>query len=135
MKPHKILGKFLDQPILVAKFEKKVPYLLIGGGALYTIHSVKHSKPENKNKTLLRVGTTMIFTTLSALAAPKIVNKIFKHVPKTMKEIKNNNIEIIDSFKKENTLNETTTKILNKAKDKTLNIKEIKYLEKYKNLV
>ena len=44
MNPFKIVGKYLDQPILVAKFERKVPYLLAGGGALYTAHTVKKSE-------------------------------------------------------------------------------------------
>lgn len=135
MKPHKVLGKFLDQPILVAKFENKVPYILAGGGALYTAHVVKKAEPEKKNKALLRVGTTMIFTVLSALAAPKIVNKIFKQHTESLKEIKNKNKILIDTFTKDNKVNESTNKILNKAKDKVLSIKEIKQLEKHKEFL
>ena len=135
MKPHKVLGKFLDQPILVAKFENKVPYILAGGGALYTAHAVKKAEPEKKNKALLRVGTTMIFTVLSALAAPKIVNKIFKQHTESLKEIKNKNKILIDTFTKDNKVNEPTSKILNKAKDKVLSIKEIKQLEKHKEFL
>jgi len=107
----KIVGKYLDQPILVSKFEKKVPYLLAGGGGLYTAHCVKHSEPEKKNETLLRCGTTMVFTALSALSAPKIVNKIFKNPTKTLKQIKNSNTELIDNFVKDNKINTKSKEI------------------------
>jgi len=130
----KIVGKYLDQPILVSKFEKKVPYLLAGGGGLYTAHCVKHSEPEKKNETLLRCGTTMVFTALSALSAPKIVNKIFKNPTKTLKQIKNSNTELIDNFVKDNKINTKSKDILNKAKEKALNFKEIKQLYNSKEI-
>lgn len=131
----KIAGKYLDQPILVAKFEQKVPYILAGCGAVYTAHSVRHAQEKKKNTTLSRVGTTMIFTILSALLAPKIVNKIFNNQIKTLKEIKNNNKNIVDSFIKEAKPDKATTKLLEKAKNKILSFKEIKALYKspYKN--
>ena len=128
MKISKILGKFLDQPILVAKFEKKVPYLLTGGAALYTAQNVKKAKPEDKNSTLLRVGTTMTFTVLSALLAPRIANKIFKKQTPSLVQIKQQNSELIDKFLKENKVDDSTNKILNKAKNKVLKFKEIKLL-------
>ena len=65
MKIFKILGRYLDQPLLVAKFEKKVPYLLAAGGALCTAYSVKKAEPEKKKETLLRNGITMFFTIVS----------------------------------------------------------------------
>ena len=131
MNVFKIFGKYLDQPILVAKFEQKVPYILAGGGAVYTAHKTKHSAPEEKNKTLLRVGTTMFFTVLSALLAPKIANKIFKNSTQTLANIKKNNTELVDSFIKNNKVDLSTKKVLEKAKTEVLNCKEIKDL--YKN--
>ena len=68
----KIAGKYLDQPILVAKFEQKVPYLLTAGGAVSTTYSVKKTEQQDRQKTLQRSGLTMFVTILSALAAPKI---------------------------------------------------------------
>lgn len=126
----KIVGKYLDQPILVSKFEKKVPYLLASGGGLYTAYCVKRSEPEKKNETLLRTGTTMIFTILSALAAPKVINKIFNNPTKTLRQIKSTNTELIDDFVKNNEIKTKTKSVLNKAKDKVLNFKEIKHLYK-----
>ena len=94
----KVAGKFLDQPILVAKFKKAVPYLLTTGGTLYCAKVVKHAQPENKKQVAIKSGLTMGVTILSALAAPKIVNKIFKLETKTIKEIKKNNTEIVDEL-------------------------------------
>jgi hypothetical protein len=133
MNPFKIVGKYLDQPILVAKFERKVPYLLAGGGALYTAHTVKKSEKENQSKTLLRVGTTMLFTVLTALAAPKIANKVFKNETKNLLKIKEENTQIIDKFISENNIDSTTKNILNKAKEKALSFNEIKQLYEKSN--
>lgn len=133
MKPFKIMGKLLDQPILIAKFEKKVPYVLAGGGLLYTANEVRKTTPEKKDKTLLRTGITMTFTILSALLAPKFVNKIFNKPNKTIDQIKKENRELIDKFLKEKPISNNTEKILNKAKEKVLNFKEIKHLSKETN--
>lgn len=135
MKTLKILGKFLDQPLLVAKFENKVPYILTGAGALYTAKSVKEAPIEEKDRTLLRIGITMFFTILSALAAPKIVNKIFKHTPETIKQIKSNNNALIEDFFKSNKTNEDIIKILNKAREKVLSLKDIENLKKEPKLL
>lgn len=130
MKPLKVAGKFLDQPILVAKIEQQVPSVLTGAGVLYTAHEVKKSGKENRNKALLKVGVTMFFTVLSALAAPKIVNKIFKNPTKTLSMIKEENANLVDRFLKETVVDLKTKQILQKAKDKVLNLKEINYLDK-----
>jgi hypothetical protein len=125
----RIAGKFLDQPILVAKFEKSVPFLLSTGGALQVAHSTKRSPKEERNKTFKRNGITMLFTIASALAAPKIVNKVFNKNMPGLIEVKKNNTEIISKLLKENKFCKTNEKILNKAKSKILNFKEIKLLE------
>lgn len=130
MNVFKIVGKYLDQPILVAKFEKVVPYALTAGGVACVAHKVKHTEPEYKNKTMLRAGITMMFTVLSALAAPKMVNKLFKKAHQGLKAIKQKNAEYIDEFIKKNNIDEKSKKILNKSKNKILSFKEIKFLYK-----
>ena len=112
MKTPNIFGKFLDQPLLVAKFKKSVPYILSTGGALYTGYEIKKSEPCKRKETMLRVGTTMVFTILSALAAPKIVNKIFKYPTTNIKTIKKDNANFVDKFIKENNFNTATKQIL-----------------------
>lgn len=45
-----VLGKFLDQPILVAKFQKAVPALLTTGAALYTAYDVSKAEKGKKRE-------------------------------------------------------------------------------------
>lgn len=126
----KITGKFLDQPILVAKFQKAVPYILSTGGTLYTTYAIKKAEPEKKKETAIKIGTTMAVTILSALAAPKIANKIFEIPTRTLKEIQNNNTKLIDSFLNKKSIDSKTSQILNKAKNKELNFSEVRHLHK-----
>ena len=123
-----IAGKYLDQPILVAKFKKKVPYILGTGACAYGAHDIWHSKEEDKKKKQLQIGTTLLFTVLSALAAPKIVNKMFNNKPLNLSQIKDKNKNLVDNFCKNNSINNKTKEILNKSKNETLSFKEVKYL-------
>lgn len=124
----KIAGKFLDQPILVAKFKKTVPYLLGTGGAVYCAQDIKKSDTEDKKKTAIKTGLTMGVTIASALAAPNIVNKIFKVETKNLKQIKQLNTQIVDEFISKNIVDNKTKTILEKAKEKVLVFKEVKHL-------
>ena len=56
-----VAGKFLDQPMLVSKFQKAVPTLLTVGAAAYTIYDASKEKDKEKflnilNKILICVG-------------------------------------------------------------------------------
>ena len=62
--------------------------------------------------------------------APKITNKIFTHSSRNIQEIKNNNRQIVDEFIKKQSPNDETVKILEKAKEKVLNFKDVKKLHK-----
>lgn len=124
----KIAGKFLDQPLLVAKFQKTVPAILLTAGGLYGIHEVKKAPEKHKNRAAVRVGTTMMFTIVSALAAPAITNKLFKKAAPNINKIAENNMEAIDKFVKNNTVKASVKETLNKAKNKVLSFKEVKRL-------
>ena len=124
----KIAGKFLDQPLLVAKFNKTVPYLLATGGAVHCAHRVKQAEPENKKDTAIKTGITLGVTIASALLAPKITNKIFNKEILKISEIKKNNSEFVDNFIKNNNIGKDTKNILEKSKNKILNLSEIKHL-------
>lgn len=125
----KIAGKYLDQPLLVAKFQKRVPLLLTAGGAGYVACSVKkNNNKEEKTKEFQRSSLTMLFTILSALAAPKIANKIFNKSEHSISDVKKINKNLVESFIKENRINEDVKKILEKSKNKVLSFKEVKSL-------
>lgn len=128
----KVAGKFLDQPILVAKFQKAVPAVLIGGASAYTANEITRTSNQNRKKTAIRIGTTMAFTTASALAAPKITNKLFKadDLPKSLTQLKKQASSLIDEFLQNNKTNEQTAQLLNKAKEKVLKFTEVKNLFK-----
>lgn len=128
MSVFKIAGKFLDQPILVAKFKKTVPYLLSTGGALYCAHTVKHTEPEKKKVVAIKNGLTLGITIASALAAPKIVNKMFKAETKNLKQIKDFNTSLVDEFILHNHVEDKTKNILEKSKEKILSFKDVKHL-------
>ena len=131
----KVLGKFLDQPILVSKFQKAVPIILGSGAIGYSIYNANKEEEGKKKKQLLKTGITMGVTVASALAAPHIASKITKRaLPETLNIIKKNNIQLIDEFKKNTIVDETTNRILEKGKEKILNLKEVKTLyEKFRN--
>lgn len=128
-----VLGKFLDQPILVSKFQKAVPAILAGGAAAYTAYDASKEAPEKRKQRALKTGLTLGVTVASALAAPHIASAITKRkLPASLDLIKRNNKEIIDTFIKSAKPEEATSKILEKGKDKILNFKEVKSL--YTNL-
>lgn len=129
----KVAGKFLDQPMLVTKFHNAVPAILTTGAAIYTTKEILHAPEEKRKKCAVRTGTTMALTVASALAAPKITNKLFKEadeIPKTLKELKIHASGLIENFLKKNNVDEKTRELLEKAKNKVLKFKEVKTLFK-----
>lgn len=122
-----VLGKFLDQPILISKFQKAVPAILTAGATAYTIKEVTKEQPEKRKQTALKTGITMGVTVASALAAPYIASAITKRpLPQNLSSVKETNKQIVDNFVKSAQLEEKTKNILNKSKDKILNFKEVK---------
>lgn len=124
-----VLGKFLDQPVLVAKFQKAVPVLLSAGALAYTVNDVRKASKDKKQERALKTGMTMGVTVASALAAPHIASKIAKRqLPSSLNAIKVKNKDLIDSFLKTTNIGDKTNKILQKSKDKVLKFKEVKKL-------
>ncbi len=124
-----VLGKFLDQPILVSKFQKAVPALLAGGAAAYTLYDASKAEKGERKKRALKTGITLGATVASALAAPHIASAITKRpLPESLATIKNKNKELVDTFVKNTNIDEKTKDILNKGKEKILNFNEVKTL-------
>ncbi len=129
----KIAGKFLDQPMLVARFNSAVPWLLTSAGGAYVIKETVQAPENKRRKTLLRTGITMASTIASALAAPKITGILFKHsdnAAKSLKELQKQASGIINRFQHQNMTDDKTKKILDKAKENILKFKEVKFLFK-----
>lgn len=130
----KAFGKFLDQPILISKLNKKMPIIMgIGATAIYAKNSYDtYKKSEDKNqakKEITKKGLIMATSVASALLAPKIASKIVKRNNiESIDIISRKNTELIDNFLEKNKVNEEIKPILKKAKDKVLPFKEIKKL-------
>ncbi len=121
------VGKFLDQPLLVSKFQENVPLILGTLGTLYTAKEVYNAPDDKKKDTFIKTGLTMGATVVSAVYAPKIASAFAKKdPPPKSSEIIEKNTGLIDEFIKTNNPIEPVQKILEKGKNKILNIGEIK---------
>lgn len=124
-------GKFLDQPLLTAKFNKKVPTIFTVGSSAFILHELKNTKPEDRKKTGLKTAIILGTTALSAIQAPKIASYLTNRaVQKTYSEIAKANAQNITEVLSTKKYPENIEKILNKAKDKILSIKEVDILNK-----
>ncbi len=128
----KTIGKCLDQPLLVGKFSKVVPASLAGLSALYTINETRKAPKGKKKKTAINTAMVLGATSLAALAAPKIaaraVGRPYEKVD--LEKIKRGNTLLVENFLNNNHVGEKPKNILEKAKTKVLNIKEMSFLQK-----
>ena len=128
----KLAGKYLDQPLLISKFKKAVPPVFVGGAALFGANEVRKAPDEEKRRTAINTASVLGATVISALAAPKISAKLVgkTYEKYSAKTIKQNNTDLIDRFLSTEKVSESAQNILQKAKTKVLNFKEIKNLNK-----
>ena len=127
-------GKFLDQPLLISKFERSMPAILGTGAALiwakdsYDVFQKTIDKKEAK-KTVLSRAMVTASAVISALLAPKIASKITKRAPlESIQKVKDNNLKLLDKFIIDSNPEPEILDILNKAKEKVLNLDEVKKL-------
>ena len=131
----KQVGKYLDQPLLVGKFTKAVPKVMLGSSILYTLYETKNAPKGERKRIAINTGIVLGFSTLAALAAPKIsakcVGQVYEKV--NFAKIKSKNAVLVDEFvgSNGNIFNKKVSTILDKAKEKVLNFKEIKILSEF----
>ena len=124
-------GKFLDQPMLISKFERAMPALMTLGGAFalgkisYDVFKKADDKKERK-KLITQRAIVLTSAIISALMAPKIAGKIFSKREKlpSISQVKEMNEKLINDFISKNQPNSDIVEILNKAKEKVLSLKE-----------
>lgn len=134
----RILGKYLDQSRLVGNFSKAVPAMLIGGGSVYALNHVQTSPEKERYKESIKSIAVLTGTIASALLATRGIREI-KIGEKTifkgfeglservnLKEIKEEQTELIEKFLTNNRTTQKIEAILNKAKEKVLKFSEIK---------
>ena len=120
----KIIGKYLDQPLLVEKLRKTVPVGLSVAAAVYTLDKTMEAPADEKRKTFVKNSLILGATVASALAAPRIATAITgKKVP--CRELVKENTKLVDEFVRENQVGRQVGRILEKAKSKVLAPKEI----------
>ncbi len=128
----KIAGKYIDQPLLINKIKKAVPYGLCTLGAGYVGYDTYYSSKEQRKLNFVKNSMIMTGTIASALAAPKFAAKIFRNGAKApaKSDIISRNRSLVDNFLKSRLFNEKEKQILNKAKEKLLSFSDIKFLYK-----
>ena len=134
----KIIGKYLDQPMLVAKFSKAVPAILCGGAATVTAVNTFRAPEGQKSKVCVQDLCIMTGTVGSALIATRGLKpfhvdgkKLFKGFAGLSdnvcpKALKKEQTELIDEFVSSNPVEKETKSILEKAKEKILSFDEVK---------
>lgn len=124
------IGKYLDQPLLISKLNKSVPYILSGFAGGYLINNVHKTPKEERRKEGLKTAITLFGTILSAIAAPKIASKLTKRNPfPSTCEVINRNKVLVNNFISQNP-NTKIKGILEKSKNKVLSLYEVSRLFK-----
>ena len=128
----RVVGKFLDQPILVAKLGKVVPVGLAGAATFYTIDKATKEKNSGKRRKMVtQTGLVLASTIASALVAPRIATSVTgKKALTSLKELVRENTQNIDEFVSTHTVGTKTGVILEKAKKKILSPREIIMLQR-----
>lgn len=125
----KTLGKFLDQPALINKFHKKVPYALLGGAYGYGVVNAVSAPKNEKKKKLIQNFSVLTFTVASALLATKGLKINNKQIFEGLIEhahLHSHDIEEVLA----KTKNATSIKLINKVKNEgILKYSEVKELQ------
>ena len=132
-------GKFLDQPMLIAKLNKSMPKILFSLGGLYLaknsydlFEKTKKSSDEEKSrakKEILKKIIILTSTISSAILAPKFASILTKRtLLENIEQVKEKNTKLINAFLNTTPQNAKNKYILNKAKTKVLSFNEIKLL-------
>ena len=80
-----VLGKYLDQPRLIHKFSKAVPYVLTGGAVAYGTYHISNTPENRREKEIIKTASVLGATVVSAIYAPKIASKGEKLIEKFIK--------------------------------------------------
>ena len=131
------LGRYLDQPRLVANFSKAVPAIMVVGGAAYTAKDYFGSPKETRNKELVKNISVLSATIGSALVATrgigaikiagKTVFKGFKGLSENvdLKALSKHQSNIVDEFLTNNKISQKAAEILDSVKSRALKFSEL----------
>ncbi len=134
-----VIGKFLDQPLIISKLKDKTPKLLAGAAFAYGAYdTLKTKKEDRKNRAIKNtiILSTVTATSLISAFGLKIGKKqLFSGLVnvKNQKEILAGQKNVIDNFLKENHVDKKTQEALSKAKTGILGLKDTKEVLKLAN--
>jgi len=135
-----VVGKTLDQPLLVSKISRKMPAVLITGAVGYGLYDTYKAPDKKQNKRFIKNFCILGATVASALVATrgiKPLNLFGRQIYKGfggltniqgVNELKITQNKLISDFIKENPLKRNIIGVLNKAKTKILKFSEVKTL-------
>lgn len=130
------IGKYVDQPIILNKLDKKMPALLIGAGGFYGVaDSFMHLKKDKNKKRFVQNGIVIASTIAASLIGTRGLKigsrKVIKGLMEStsLKEHQKTQTEAIDKFiKSVNIEDKSILNALKRAKTKELLPKQIDLL-------
>ncbi len=132
------LAKFVDQPLIINKISNNAPKILGGAAIALGVRDVflkKNKSKESKSSRLLKnfvvlssvAGASLLASRGMKINGKQIFNGLIENVPKNL--ILKKQRKVIDSFvAQSNSQDVTLLKMLDKAKDKPLNLRETSYV-------
>ena len=128
-----VIGKYLDQPRLVGKFSQSVPFIM-GLGCVFVLgNHIKNTEKEKQKDETFRLFSILSVTMLSALVSTRGVKSLgIKGLSNNinLKDLEGSNSKLVDEFVKTNKISTESQKILEKGKNKILNLSEISKIYK-----
>ena len=129
--------KYIDQPIVLNKLDKKMPVLLIGAGTIFGIADSFSSKNKKENSSVKftrntiviasTIGASLLGTRGLKIGGKKIFSGLMESVP--LKEIQQKQSQAIEKYlSKKYIKDQKVLEALNTAKTKELSIKQIEIL-------
>lgn len=141
MKTLAVLGKYMDQPLLIKKFKDAVPAVLVLGSCVYSFNHVAKLPEKEKRKAFIKDSAVLTGTVGSALLATrgihaiKIGQKTLFNGLKGLTEstdvgaLVEKNTKLVDDFVQNNKVSNKAKEILSRAKGAILSFRDIKTVE------
>ena len=130
------IGKYVDQPIILNKLDKKMPALLIGAGGLYGVaDSFAHAKKDKNKKRFVQNGIVIASTIAASLIGTrglkignkKIIKGLMESTP--LKDLQKLQTDAVEKFTKAVKIEDKSVlNALERAKTKELLPKQIDLL-------
>ena len=128
------LCKYIDQPIVLNKLDKKMPSILIGAGTTFAIVDSYKNKEKEKNKFLKNaivisttIGASLLGTRGLTIKGKKIFSGLMERMP--LEKLQAEQTQAVEKFLAQTKIKDSKIlEALNRAKTKELSMKQIDLL-------